>query len=189
MTLAASQQGQAIIAPCLTDATNPGLKGYGANLTDRLFHYRWLAKKGNEPYEIPIAGGACMAMGRRFFFEQLGCFDQMRMFGVEDVELSIRCWLFGFSVLVVPGVEVAHLFRPTRNYPWAAYLHNALRTAVLHFSGERLERILNDLEGRNDFSEAARDLFLGDIWERRCFVESRRARDEEWFCRRFEVSL
>jgi glycosyltransferase involved in cell wall biosynthesis len=191
LSQAVASHPQSIIAPCLIDSADESLRGYGAKLTDRAFNYRWLPKRSSACYEIPIAGGACLAMKRDFFFGDLCAFDAMRTFGVEDVELCLRSWFFGFDVLLEPEAELAHVFRAKGNYSasWADYLHNALRTAVLHFSGQRLKRIVEDLELRSDFGEAARNLLLGDLCERHAFVRSRRRRDAQWFCDRFDISL
>jgi GT2 family glycosyltransferase len=180
----------ALVAPCMTDAANPRLKGFGVRITDRSFRYRWLPRVQEGPYPIPVAAGGCLAVRREFFWG-LGGFENMRTYGHEDVDLSIRCWTFGHSVLVVPDAEVAHVFRPRTNLPvsLADYVHNALRLAVLHFDGSRLERILAELKASPAFAEAAALLLALDIWDRRHFIRSRRTRDGDWYCERFEVSL
>jgi hypothetical protein len=35
----------------------------------------------------------------------------MRSYGMEDVEIGIRAWLLGYSVIMVPDAEVAHRFK------------------------------------------------------------------------------
>jgi GT2 family glycosyltransferase len=180
----------ALMAPCMTDAADPQLKGFGVQITDRSFRYRWLPRLQKSSYEIPVAAGGCLAVRREFFWE-LGGFENMRTYGHEDVDLSIRCWTFGHSVLVVPDVEVAHVFRPRTNFPVALadYIYNALRLAVLHFDGSRLERILAELKTNSAFAEAAALLLTHDIWDRRHFIRSRRMRGGDWYCERFKISL
>lgn len=191
MLLSALEKNRnSILTPCLSDMRNTNLRGYGAKVVDRTFRYRWLTKQADTPYEIPIAGGGCMIMTRDFF-NSIGCFDNMRVFGIEDVEICIRCWLFGYSVVVVPNVEVAHLFREKTNFPVGSgdYLHNVLRTAVLHFDGERLCRILEDLEGKTGFSQAAKNLLVDNLWERYAFVRKQRQQNADWFCEKFAIEL
>lgn len=180
----------ALATPCMTDAADPHLKGFGVRITDRSFRYRWLPRLQEGSYAIPIAAGGCLAI-RQEFFCGLGGFEYMRTYGHEDVELSIRCWTFGHSVVVVPDVEVAHVFRPRTNFavPLVDYVHNALRLAVLHFDGSRLERILAELKTSPAFAEAAALLLAHDIWDRRHFIRSRRTHNGDWYCERFEVSL
>jgi GT2 family glycosyltransferase len=189
MAAALDEHDAGIVAPCIVDAQQPEHKGYGAKPVDRMFTYRWLPRRAVAPYDVPIAGGGCMMM-RRQRYGEIGGFDRMRRFGIEDVEISLRSWLFGYPVIVVPDVEVAHVFRAERIAAgWADAVHNALRTAVLHFDGERLTRIVAHLRSRPGFADAAQLLFDGDLFERREFVRSLRVRDAAWWCERFAVEL
>ena len=124
------------------------------------------------------------------FFETVGCFDEMRSFGLEDVELCIRTWLFGYTVTMVPGAEVAHWFKRTP-FPvaWHDHLYNRLRTAVLHFDGAQLERIVACARTQPQFAEAAGTLLASDIWTRYSFVRAKRKHDAEWFCRQFGIQI
>ena len=72
---------------------------------------------------------------------------------------------------MVPGAEVAHWFKK-EPFPvgWHDHLYNRLRTAVLHFDGEPLQRILASLRSKPAFSDAVASLLVSDIWERRRLV-------------------
>ena len=78
--------------------------------------------QADKPYPVPLAGCACMAMTREFF-EAAGRFEAMRSYGMEDVEICIRGWLLGYSVIMVPDAEVAHWFK-REPFPvgWQDYL-------------------------------------------------------------------
>ena len=71
----------------------------------------WLpAPSPGAPPAVPMLAGACIAM-RRALFESLGGFDTGLMrWGSEDAELSLRLWMAGYELRVVPDVVIAHLF-------------------------------------------------------------------------------
>ena len=58
--------------------------------------------------EISSARGASM-MIKKNIFEQLEGFDEKFYFSFEDVDLSWRCWIAGYKVLVIPKSIVYHL--------------------------------------------------------------------------------
>ncbi|MGQ0572328.1 MAG: glycosyltransferase family 2 protein [Armatimonadota bacterium] len=179
-----------IVAPSISVAGNPGSQGFGLTILNSDFSVQWLPKEADRAYEVPVAGAACMAM-KTAFFHKIGGFDAMRTLGLEDVELCIRCWLFGHSVMVVPDVEVAHVFKEqhTSHVPWQDYLYNMLRTAVLHFEGERLARIVHTLRADPAFPATATSLLLADILERYRFVRAQRKYDADWFCQKFTLNI
>jgi len=62
----------------------------------------------SEIREISSARGASM-MIKKNIFDQLGGFDEKFYFSFEDVDLSWRCWIAGYKILVVPKSVVYHL--------------------------------------------------------------------------------
>jgi GT2 family glycosyltransferase len=62
----------------------------------------------SEIREISSARGASM-MIRKNIFDQLEGFDEKFYFSFEDVDLSWRCWIAGYKILVVPKSIVYHL--------------------------------------------------------------------------------
>jgi GT2 family glycosyltransferase len=178
-----------IVAPQISSAEDARATTFGLTFRDGELGVVWLGRKGDEPYPVPLAGCACMAMTRAFF-EAVGRFEAMRTYGMEDVEMCLRSWLLGYSVIMVPKAEVAHWFKKEPFVPqWHDYLYNRLRTAVLHFEGERLERIVAALRTKPAFAEAAGTLLLSDVWPRYSFLRANRKRDADWFCRKFEIAL
>lgn len=178
-----------IVAPQIVSIDSPSARAFGLTITNREFGVQWLHRQGVEPYPIPAAGCACMAM-KKEFFEEIGQFDEMRSYGMEDVELCLRCWLSGYSVTMVPNAEVGHWFKKEPfAVGWHEYLYNRLRTAVLHFDGDHLEGILHQLRTKPAFTDAMTSLLLSDIWQRRCQIRSRRRHDGAWFCEKFKIAL
>jgi len=181
--------GVGIVAPRISSQECPSATTFGLTICDRELGVDWLHRKANKPYPVPMAGCACMVMTRDFF-EAVGRFDALRSYGMEDVELCIRCWLLGYSVIMVPDAEVAHCFK-REPFPvgWRDFLYNRIRTAVLHFDGEPLERILVALRTKPAFSDAVSSLLASDVWTRYSFVRNLRKHDAAWFCRKFEIAI
>lgn len=178
-----------IVAPQISSWQDPAATAFGLTIRDRELGVHWLHRQARQPYPVPMVGCACMVM-RREFFETVGRFDAMRSYGMEDVELCIRVWLLGYSVIMVPDAEVAHWFkRQPFSVGWHDHLYNRLRTAVLHFDGERLERILTALQAKPAFSDAIASLVTSDIWTRQRLLRENRRHDADWFCRKFEIAL
>ncbi len=181
--------GVGIVAPQISSLESPATTTFGLTIRDRELGVDWLHRRASKPYPVPIVGCACMVMTREFF-EAVGRFDAMRSYGMEDVELCIRAWLLGYSVIMVPDADVAHCFnRAPFSVGWQDYLYNRIRTAVLHFDGEPLQRILAALQPRPAFSDAVSSLLVSDVWARYSAVRSLRKYDGAWFCRKFEIAL
>lgn len=178
-----------IVAPQISSVENPSVTTFGLTIRDVELGVEWLHRKSDKPYPIPLAGCACMAMTREVF-QAIGGFEPMRSYGMEDVEICIRCWLLGYSVMMVPGAQVTHWFKK-EPFPvnWHDFLYNRLRTAVLHFDGDRLERIINSLRSKPAFAEAITSLLTSDIWTRRQQIRAQRKHDADWFCQKFGITI
>jgi GT2 family glycosyltransferase len=107
--------------------------------------------------------------------------------GGVDNELSVRLWLLGYELLIVPQVVVRHRFRETSPYPvgWPQYLHNRLRLAFAHLSAPRLAKAVRALHKHEGFGEAMALLVEGDISLRRREMLARRVRSDDWYFERF----
>jgi GT2 family glycosyltransferase len=181
--------GAGIVAPQIRSVEDHSATTFGLTVRDRELGVGWLSRQSDEPYAIPLAGAACMVM-KREFFEKIGRFDAFRSYGMEDVEICIRCWLLGYSVMMVPGAVIDHWFKKVPfAVNWHDYLYNRMRTAVLHFDGPRLGRILAALQAKPNFADAAASLLSSDIWSRHQMVRSARKYDADWFCQKFGVEL
>lgn len=110
-------------------------------------HYLGLAWAGGhgrpaadyaEPAPVSSASGACCAV-RHDFWDELGGFDETYFAYHEDVELSLRCWQRGRSVVYVPDAIALHHYDFQRN-PTKAYLleRNRLLTVLTTYSGRSL---------------------------------------------------
>ena len=87
---------------------------------------------------VSSASGACCAI-RHDFWDELGGFDHAYFAYHEDVQLSLRCWQRGKSVIYVPGAIALHHYEFHRN-PTKTYLleRNRLLTVLTTYSGRSL---------------------------------------------------
>lgn len=175
--------------PVVSQRDEPAVKGYGFRWRDAALNIEWLSRQGTEPYPVPMLVGCFMAV-RRDVFESLGGFDTgMIVYGHEDAEFSMRLWLHGYDCLLVPEVDVVHLFRTAHPYSvdWIATLHNLLRVAVMHFDAERSRRVFACLMSQEALPSAFAKLLEGDAWERRRTNQNDRKHDDNWYFRKFNM--
>ncbi|MBK9710389.1 MAG: glycosyltransferase [Kouleothrix sp.] len=150
----------------------------------------WLGWKQHEPYPVPTLGGGFMAI-RRETLDCAGAFDAgMPQWGSEDLELCVRYWLLGYEVWVVPAVAILHYFRKENplKLKHGIVTHNQLRVALLHFSQERIGRVVTALKSQADFGPAMAHAVDSDVWQRRAELAARRVRDDDWYFEKFSDS-
>jgi len=170
-------------APGVYSLTEPERRGFGLYLSGPDLHARWNHKPGRRPAPAAVLPGCFLAM-RRDVFAATGGFDcGMRQLGGNDNELSLRLWLLGYELLIVPGIEVGHLFRTTIPFDatWAAVVHNRLRTAFVHFGRERIERVVHALRAYKSFPTGLAMTIEGDTFARRAHLLAERRRTDDWF--------
>lgn len=172
----------------ITDMEHPDSKGYGLRFVDHALTCAWGACLDDRPFPVPLVGAGFMAIRRRLF-EELGGFDSgMRVYGMEDPDLNLRLWTYGYECLVVPGVEAAHLFRPEHDFQhWTDMLHNMLRLGIVHFSRPRLGQLIAALAANPHFATACARVLASDAWTRREEVRAARRYDDDWYFRRFPL--
>lgn len=186
--LARSEVGAA--CPVVSVMHQPDAKAYGFRWRDAALGVEWLGRQGADPYPVPMLAGCFLAM-RRDVFAATGGFDSgLVVWGQEDAELSLRLWTLGYECLLVPAVDVAHLFRPAHPYrvDWEVLLHNMLRVAVVHFDPERTRRLAERLTSHGAFPAAFARLAHSDAWARRDAVRAARRYDAHWFFHRFDMN-
>ncbi|XP_053570181.1 polypeptide N-acetylgalactosaminyltransferase 15 [Bombina bombina] len=84
------------------------------------------------PFRSPVIPGCVIAVDRHYF-QNIGAFDMgMTFWGAESTELSIRVWLCGGLVEIVPCSRVGHVYRNQGTYTslhYEAELRNKIRIA------------------------------------------------------------
>jgi len=179
------------VAPGIYSLTEPGRRGFGLHLTGPDLRTEWQKRPGNDPCPVSILPGCFLAMRRETFLRTGGFDPGMRQLGGNDNEISFRFWSLGYELLIVPEIEVGHLFRTSTPYEaqWAALVHNRLRMAFVHFDQGRVERVLDALRAYNAFPAAmammldARDVFI----RREEFTATRRF-DDAWYFEKFALN-
>jgi GT2 family glycosyltransferase len=177
------------VAPAISDRNVRDRKGFGLRLIGPDLEVEWLDRQGDRPHAVPLLPGGCLAM-RRDTFEAVGGFDEgLIRYGVEDSELSLRLWLLGYELWIVPGVEVAHVFREQIPYRvhWRTVLHNRLRMAVLHLNARRLARVVAALQRYREFASALALVMDSDVSVRRADWRARRVLHDDWFFQKFNL--
>ena len=175
------------VAPGVYSLTEPQRRGFGLYLTGPDLHARWRTKKSNEPCAAAILPGCFLAMRRETFARTTGYDPGMKQLGGNDNELSCRFWLLGYELLVVPALEVGHLFRESAPYEarWVALMHNRLRMAFVHFEPRRAERVLHALRGYEAFPAAMAMLLDTDVLTRRSSMAAARRFPDSWYFEKF----
>jgi len=175
------------VGPVIHDVSLTDHRGFGQRIGAADLSLEWLERQDDRPYAVPVLPGGFWALRRETFFQTCGFDEGMNCWGSEDCELSLRLWLLGFELLVLPELEIGHLFRAAHPYrvEWTWVLANRLRTAFVHFAEDRIERVTAALEDHEDFVPALRLTLASDFARRRAEYASRRTRDDAWYFDRF----
>lgn len=192
---ALARPGVGLVGPALTEMNSRDMKGFGLRFVDAGLNCNWLDQLSSSPYEVPLLGGFFFGICRELFFE-IGGFDPgFGIWGMEDIELAMRIWGFGYRCMLVPGVEVAHLDASLRFWEAGAYpkyqrngrrwIQTALRFAVLHFGELRLRHVFRFYAKDPCFPGALAGLAVSDAWEKRAAIHAKRTHDDEWLFKRF----
>ncbi len=66
----------------------------------------------SDPYEISYAGGSAPLI-RRDVYTRIGAFDDDIFLLGDDIDISIRCWIYGYKVMFVPSSKIYHVVSAT----------------------------------------------------------------------------
>ena len=187
MVAVLSQAGVDVLTPGIADYSNPLRVGFGQTWTEKL-ETNWLpAPKEVSP--IPLAPGGLEAV-KREVFESVGGFETgFKIWGYEDVELSLKCWLFGFKVYVTPEVTVKHIFRKRHTYfvSYKEVYYNLIRMALSHFKRERVVKAINMTKSMPQAEDILTNIILSNAWEQRREYFNKRKYDDDWFMNKFQI--
>jgi glycosyltransferase involved in cell wall biosynthesis len=179
-----------------TDAVTPGISavgnsqfvGYGQSLTPKL-EIKWNSKQAGL-FETAVLPGGCFAIPRAVF-EGVGGFEKgFITWGHEDVELSIKLWLFGYRCHVQPDAKIIHLFRQSHPYQvrYEDVIYNLLRMAYSHFNNVRIEKCKQINSHR--IARRIEPLVLngGVMLQREAYFRKRKY-DDDWYFKKFNIDF
>ncbi len=180
------------VSPAIGSLENPAATGYGQTWNERL-ETVWLPPPTDmKAKAVPLLPGGCLAVRTEVFLSTGGFDKGFTVWGHEDVELSLKMWLFGYDLYVNPSVKVLHLFRKKHPYPVTMeHVHyNLLRMAYSHFNVGRIDKILDLIKfnGQQPQKIVRRVLKEGAL-EQRLHYFARRKRDDNWFMKRFRINF
>jgi glycosyltransferase involved in cell wall biosynthesis len=135
--------------------------------------------------EVPLLIGACYAMRREVYDRMGGYSPHLRIWGVEEQDLSARAWMAGFSVACATQVKVGHLVRNAFPYP-VLFDHLEFNQLVVIrglFERETIEVLERDFEPIPD--EVTAWLAETDLSRWRAAIQRRRKMTDAVFFARF----
>lgn len=186
-----NRQGVDAVAPAIGSIANPVAVGYGQTWNARL-ETVWLpAPAQMETTRAPLLPGGCLAV-RSSVFEQVGGFDRgFIVWGHEDVELSLKLWLFGYGLYINPAVKILHLFRQKHPYrvTFDHVNYNLLRMAYSHFNNERVDKVIAMIKPHGKSEKIIRNVLKNGVLDQRQDYIKRRKRDDDWFMTEFQISF
>lgn len=179
-----------LAGPAFTNIRDTRMKACGVTWRDVSLGNVWLPC-GEGVYPVPFHIGACQAVRADVFWEVGGYDDGMTRWGSEDVEMCLRMWLFGYSVVAQPASLVYHLFRTSRPYSvnHCLIMYNHLRMAMLHFDELSLQKVIAQMRSYRDMEKTLVMALTGSTWKCRKDFFARRQRSFEWFCQHFDIAI
>lgn len=174
------------VTPAIADMNNKDHIGYGQSLTHKL-QIVW-NKKRNELFETAVLPGACFAISKEAFNTVGGFDNKFKSWGHEDVELSIKLWLFGYRCHVRPEITIAHLFRSTHPYTVSSFdvNYNFLRMSYLHFNDNRIEKCKRLCRFRN-ICVLEKQVIEDGVLKQKTEYEKMRKYDDHWYFNKFHI--
>jgi len=154
--------------------------GFGLNL-----EFKWGGDIGGrnrtwqqpEPYPMPALSGGILAMWRGWW-EESGRYDaEMREWGGENIEMSLRIWRCGGDIEAVPCSRIGHMFRRARPYTFhgEVYRRNELRLASVWLP-EYLPVVYKVQPDLPKFMHT-----VGDVSSRRALQDRLQCKSMDWY--------
>lgn len=151
-------------------------------------------------YESPALIGCALAVDRELYDKLWGFDRHMQLWGVEDLDFGLKCWLMGYRILHDPQAVIGHRFREAfDNYsaPLEHVLANQLRMARKNFTQAVWADWVDRSRQRNPerLAEHPEGLWA-HVWHlfeadqasadhERAYLHANRVHDEFWYADRF----
>jgi glycosyltransferase involved in cell wall biosynthesis len=176
------------VTPGIASTVKPEIAGYGQSLSPDL-SIKWNERQIGL-FETAVVPGACLAIFKKVF-EDVGGFETgFKTWGHEDVELSIKLWLFGYHCHVNPDVTILHVFRTVHPYQirMKEVYYNLLRMAYSHFNENRIQKCRELMKPRIA-SQIERQVLQSNILQQRDKYLEKRKFDDNWYFKKFNINF
>ena len=139
------------------------------------------------PVRAPVMAGGVFAVQRAWFDASGGYDPGLEVWGVENVEMSVRMWTCGGALHTLPCSRVGHVFRGEQPFSWPnasgalTVLRNARRVSTVWF--DKADRLVISGDGAGDGGTVGRMIsheLAGDV-----SLDERRALRRRLGCRPF----
>ncbi|MFT8315763.1 MAG: glycosyltransferase [Clostridium sp.] len=137
----------------VVDMYNSNSVGYGATWNEKL-QFTWLVNKPHGNSEVPIASGTSLFVIKSAF-EKIGGYNKLfKGYGLEDQEICMKAWLYGFKIFLNPKIQVTHLFRKKHPYKIKEFdfVYNTLCLGLCFFNKKRYSKLINIYKNYRSFS-------------------------------------
>lgn len=144
------------------------------------------------PRPTPVLAGSVIAT-LASTFKSFGTFDKnMSIWGGENIEISLRAWMCGGRVEIVPCSRVFHLFRTSHGYTFpegklTTILRNLNRVAAVWMQPSRglhiesSKYLIPPIAFYYSAQQEALKVSTGDIYARQLLKERLGCKDFTWF--------
>jgi glycosyltransferase involved in cell wall biosynthesis len=174
---------------------NTTFVGYGCRLVVPFMGTYWNKERIEHPVEVEIAACPATVLTRELFDRIGGYDDGMIMYGAAEPEFSVRAWLSGAEVMLIPALQVEHRFKPPEER--IAFVRemrpnmvaNALRFGLLYLDEPGSLQLVRyyALKFPNLFESALRIVEASDVWTRREELAARLPRSFDWYVDHFAL--
>ncbi|MFT4142713.1 MAG: glycosyltransferase [Bacillus sp. (in: firmicutes)] len=181
------------VTPAIGEIGNGKFIGYGQTLRihpdSSNIQVHW-NRKTKYMIETPILPGGCF-MIKKTVFEVIGGFDSdFQHSGFEDVEFSIKLWLFGYNCKVQPHTKVLHLFRKKQPYQMNIhhYYYNLIWLSYLHFNFERIKKIQKMITYQN-LDDLITQVLINEVLLKKKSYTKKRKYTDDWYFKKFKINF
>lgn len=166
-------------------------RGYGGTWNEKL-EFTWLGKPENDVAEIPFIASCAMGVKKDAFDAVEGFRNNFKVYGMEDQEICLKLWLYGYKVIIDSSVEVQHLYKLKHNYEITSFniIHNFIYMVYSHFNRDNLSKAIALVKHYWGFSEALAEVMLNEaMMEERKENLNKRIYDENYFLKKFNIKF
>uniref|UniRef100_A0A0K2TVM8 Polypeptide N-acetylgalactosaminyltransferase n=1 Tax=Lepeophtheirus salmonis TaxID=72036 RepID=A0A0K2TVM8_LEPSM len=153
------------------------------------FFWEFIAHKDElqrklQPYNsfpTPAIAGGLFAIEKDWFFE-LGAYDEgMEIWGVENIELSVRAWTCGGALRIAPCSRVGHIYKLSQPYDYPIGKTKTLECNKIRFSKVWLDQFEVLFRSTIQKSHISNDIECGDILPRIKLRKDLECKSFQWY--------